>query len=114
MDLSGILYSPTALPPGKNITTHLNGRLGGQRGRSERFGEEKIIWTLKEFEPQTGQAVASALADSYIQTLSTVSSRNLTIQTILKYLDCGWHINGTDLTSEAKKRTKNPKPGLEE
>jgi hypothetical protein len=44
-------------------------------GRSERLGEEKIIWTLPEFELQPVQAVASELPDCYIRTRLTAPSQ---------------------------------------
>jgi hypothetical protein len=76
--------------------------------------KRKLSESCRNANPQTGQAVASALPDCYIQTPSTVLSKNRTIQSILKYLNCGWHIKGTDSTSEAKERTKNPKLCTEE
>jgi hypothetical protein len=41
MEVSGQLYAPAALPPGKRSCYVLDRRLGGPQSRSGRGGEEK-------------------------------------------------------------------------
>jgi hypothetical protein len=55
MEVSGQLYDPAALPPGKEP---LVPRLGGPQGRSGRGSEEKYPQPLSGFEHQIIQPVA--------------------------------------------------------
>jgi hypothetical protein len=58
MEMSGYVYGPAALTPGKNSGTHWTGGWVGPQSHSGRFGEEKNLLHLPEFEPHTVQPVA--------------------------------------------------------
>jgi hypothetical protein len=60
MEVSGQLYAPTDLPPGKEPL--LDRRLGGLQSRSERDGEEENSQPLSGLEPSIIQPVAQALS----------------------------------------------------
>jgi hypothetical protein len=52
MEVSGRLYAPAALPPGKEARYPLDWRLGGPQSRSGRGGEEKNSQPPPGIEPQ--------------------------------------------------------------
>jgi hypothetical protein len=51
MEVSGQLYDPAALPPGKEPLLPLDRRLDGPQSRSGRGGEEKNSQSLPRIEP---------------------------------------------------------------
>jgi hypothetical protein len=57
------IHAPTALSSGKRLCTYFRTSWMDPRAVLEGYGEEKIIMVLMEFEPQTGQPVASLCTD---------------------------------------------------
>jgi hypothetical protein len=65
MEVSGQLYNPAALPPGKISWYPLYRRVGERQSRSGRGGEKKNSQPLPGLEPPIIQSVASAILLSY-------------------------------------------------
>jgi len=75
MEMSGQLYAPVALPPGKEEPLYpLDGRLGGPQSRSEGGGEEKNSQPLPGLEPTIIQPIAQRCPGSRRVSLSSVIS----------------------------------------
>jgi len=58
MEASGQPHAPAAVPPGKELSYALNGRLGGPQSRCERYGGDKSLLPVAGFNPRTVQCVA--------------------------------------------------------
>jgi hypothetical protein len=62
MEVSGQLYNPAALPPGKSPWYPLDRKLGGPQSRSGLAGEEENSQFLPGFEPPIIQPIVQRYA----------------------------------------------------